>query len=131
MQTIRFWLKFGSLSPAFTLEIRSRSLKPNQLFFASHCYIHANKIRWFMRCSARKKLSYQRRRDRHLKQYVSLPFGGGGGDMIMQRTIFSPERLCSKPAPKDCTVSLASVLVPLMEEFKADLDKIPDISTSC
>ena len=42
--------------------------------------------------------------------------------MIMQRTIFSLERLCSKPAPKYYTVSLASVSVPLIKEFKADLD---------
>ena len=38
----QFWLKFGSLSPAVTLKIRSRSPKPNQLFIMSQCYIHAN-----------------------------------------------------------------------------------------
>ena len=42
--------------------------------------------------------------------------------MIMQWTIFSLERLCSKSAPKYYTVSLASMSVPLIEEFKADLD---------
>ena len=40
-----FWLKFGSLSPAVTLKIRSRSPKPNQLFIMSQCYIHANLVK--------------------------------------------------------------------------------------
>ena len=39
-----FLLKFGSLSPAVTLKIRSRSPKPNQLFTMSQCYIHANLV---------------------------------------------------------------------------------------
>ena len=55
--------------------------------------------------------------------------GGGGG--MMQRTIFSLERLCSKTAPKYCIVSSASVSVPLIKEFKADLDKVPGTSTGC
>ena len=38
-------LKFGSLSPAVTLEIMSRSPKPNQLFTMSQCYIHANLVK--------------------------------------------------------------------------------------
>ena len=38
-------LKFGSLSPAVTLKIRSRSPKPNQLFIMSQCYIHANLVK--------------------------------------------------------------------------------------
>ena len=33
---------YGSLSPAVTLKIRSRSSKPNQLFIMSQCYIQAN-----------------------------------------------------------------------------------------
>ena len=40
-----FWLKFGSLSPAVTLKIRSRSPKPNQLFTMSQCNIHANLVK--------------------------------------------------------------------------------------
>ena len=39
------WLKYGSLSPAVTLNIRSRSPKPNQLFIVSQCYIHANLVK--------------------------------------------------------------------------------------
>ena len=105
-QTIRFWLKFGSLSPALTLEIRSRS--PNLISSSSRPIVLSMQIwlksaGWFMRRCARKKLSCQRRRDPYQKQYVSLPFGGGGGGgagMIMQWTIFSLERLCSKTAPK-------------------------------
>ena len=103
-EIIRFWLKFGSLSPALTLEIRSRSpnlsssfLRPNVLSMQ----IWLKSAGWFMRRCARKKLPCQRRRDPYQKQYVSLPFGAGGGaGMIMQRIIFSLERLCSKTAPK-------------------------------
>ena len=40
-----FGLKFGSLRPAVTLKIRSRSPKPNQLFNMSQCYIHANLVK--------------------------------------------------------------------------------------
>ena len=40
-----FGLKFGSLSPAVTLKIRSRSLKPNQLFIIYECYIDANLVK--------------------------------------------------------------------------------------
>ena len=40
-----FWLKFGTLSPAVTLKIRSKSPKPNQLFIMSQCYIHANLVK--------------------------------------------------------------------------------------
>ena len=40
-----FWLKFGSLSPTVTLKIRSKSLKWNQFFIMSHCYIHANLVK--------------------------------------------------------------------------------------
>ena len=40
-----FWLKIGSLSPAVTLKIRSRSPEPNQLFTMSQCYIHANLVK--------------------------------------------------------------------------------------
>ena len=39
------WLKFGSLSPAVTLKIRSRSPKPYQLIIMSQCYIHANLVK--------------------------------------------------------------------------------------
>ena len=42
VHTSTFGLKFGSLSPAVTLKIRSKSPKPNQLFNMSQCYIHAN-----------------------------------------------------------------------------------------
>ena len=42
VHTSTFGLKFGSLSPAVTLKIRSRSPKPNQLFIMSQCYIRAN-----------------------------------------------------------------------------------------
>ena len=45
MQRNTFWPKFGSLSPAVTLNISSRSPKPNQLFFLSHCYIQANFVK--------------------------------------------------------------------------------------
>ena len=37
--------KFGSLSPAVTLKIRSRSPKHNQLFNTPQCYIHANLVK--------------------------------------------------------------------------------------
>ena len=40
-----FWLKFGSLSPAVTLKIRSRSPKPYQLYIMSQRYIHANLVK--------------------------------------------------------------------------------------
>ena len=40
VHTNTFWLKFGSLSPAVTLKIRSRSPKSNQLFIVSKYYIH-------------------------------------------------------------------------------------------
>ena len=45
MHTSTFGLKFGSLSPAMTLKIRSRSPKPNQLFIMSQCYSHANLVK--------------------------------------------------------------------------------------
>ena len=45
MHISTFWLNFGSLSPAVTLKIRSRSPKPNQLFIMSQCYIHANLVK--------------------------------------------------------------------------------------
>ena len=45
VQTNTFGLKFGSLNPAVTLKIRSRSPKPNQLFIMSQCYIHANLVK--------------------------------------------------------------------------------------
>ena len=45
VHTSTFWLKFGSLSPAVTLQIRSRSPKPNQLFVMSQCYINADSIK--------------------------------------------------------------------------------------
>ena len=45
VHTNTFWLKFGSLSPAVTLKVMSRSPKLNQLFIMSQCYIHANLVR--------------------------------------------------------------------------------------
>ena len=45
VHTSTFGLKFGSLSPAVTLKIMSRSPKPNQLFIMSQCYIHANLVK--------------------------------------------------------------------------------------
>ena len=45
MHTSTFWLKFGSLSPAVTLKIRSWSPLPFQLFNMSQCYIHVNFIK--------------------------------------------------------------------------------------
>ena len=45
VHTSTFGLKSGSLSPTVTLKIRSRSLKPNQLFIKSKCYIHANLVK--------------------------------------------------------------------------------------
>ena len=45
VHTSTFGLKFGSLSPAVTLKIRSRSPKPNQLSIMSQCYIHANLVK--------------------------------------------------------------------------------------
>ena len=45
VHTNNFGLKFGSLSPAVTLKIRSRSPKPNQLIIMSQCYIHANLVK--------------------------------------------------------------------------------------
>ena len=45
VHTSTFGLKFGSLSPAVPLKIRSRSPKPNQLFDMSQCYIHAKLVK--------------------------------------------------------------------------------------
>ena len=45
VHTSIFWYKFGSLSPAVTLKIRSKSPKPNQLVIMSQCYIHANLVK--------------------------------------------------------------------------------------
>ena len=45
MQTNTFWLKFGGLSLAVTLKIRSRSPKAIQLFIMSKCYIPANLVK--------------------------------------------------------------------------------------
>ena len=45
VHTSTFGLTFGSLSPAVTLKIRSRSPKPYQLFVMSQCYIHANLVK--------------------------------------------------------------------------------------
>ena len=70
MQTNTFWLKFGGLSLAVTLKIRSRSAKHIQLFIMSNCYIHANPVHvqllhpckcasWFMRYWAHKHLLAQ------------------------------------------------------------------------
>ena len=78
---------FGSLSPAVTIKIRSRSPKPNQLFVVSQCHIHISMQIWLksanqlIRYHAYKKLSHWhlQKRDPHQKQYVPLPFGGGGG----------------------------------------------------
>ena len=39
-------LNLAVLSPTVTLKIRSRSLKPNQLFIMSPCYIHANLVKF-------------------------------------------------------------------------------------
>ena len=46
VHTSTFGLKFGSLSPAMTLKIRSRWPKANQLFIMSQCYIHANLLKF-------------------------------------------------------------------------------------
>ena len=56
MQTSTFWLKFGSLSPAVTLKIRSRSPKPNQLSIMTQCYIHAN---LFKICQTLHEISFR------------------------------------------------------------------------
>ena len=74
-----FCLNLAVLSPAVTLKIRSRSLKLNQLFIMSQCYVCANlvKIHWFMRYCAKKKVSRWHLRDPHQKQYALIPFGGG------------------------------------------------------
>ena len=45
VHTSTFGLKFGSLSPAVTLKIMSRSPKLNQLIIMSQCYIHANLVK--------------------------------------------------------------------------------------
>ena len=45
VHTSTFCLKFGSLSSAVTLKIRSWWPKPNQLFIMSQCYIHANLVK--------------------------------------------------------------------------------------
>ena len=44
VHTSTFWLKFGSLSPAVTLKIRSSPPKPNQVIM-SQCYMHANLVK--------------------------------------------------------------------------------------
>ena len=73
-----------------------------------------------MRCRARKK--HANTDEIHIKNNMS-PFLSVG-NMIMQRIISSLERLCSNTAPKYGTVSLASMSVPLIGEFKADLDLV-------
>ena len=79
VHTSTFRLKFGSLSPAVTLKIRSRSSKPSQLFIMSQYYIHANLVKihpWFTRYRTYKNVSRRQRwrqRDAHQKQYVPLP----------------------------------------------------------
>ena len=45
MQTNTFLFKFGGLSLAVTVKIRSRPPKPIQLFIMSKCYIHANLVK--------------------------------------------------------------------------------------
>ena len=45
MQTKTFWLKFGGLSLAVTLKIRSRLPKPIQLSIMSICNIHVNLVK--------------------------------------------------------------------------------------
>ena len=74
VHTSTFGLKFGSLSPAVTLKIRSRSPKPNQLFIMSKCYIHANLVTIHPPVHA---ISCKRQQEPHQKQYVPLPFIGG------------------------------------------------------
>ena len=82
-----FGFKFGSLSPAVTLKIMSRSPKPNQLFIMSQCYIHANSVKIHppVHETACKQESVTLDADANAdanriltkKQYGRLPFGGG------------------------------------------------------
>ena len=59
VHTSTFGLKFGSLSPAVTLKIRSRWPKPNQMIMMSQCYIHVNlvKIHQLVHKTSRKQES--------------------------------------------------------------------------
>ena len=83
VHTSTFWLKFGSLSPAVTLKIRSRSPKPNQLFITSQCYIQANLVKIHTpvhivqtrKCHTDANTNADRIHTK--KQSVPLPFGGG------------------------------------------------------
>ena len=77
--TSTFWLKFGSFSPAMTLKIRSRSLKPNQLFTMSQCYIIANlvKIHPPVHEILCKQESYHADANRIHTKNITLPFRGG------------------------------------------------------
>ena len=86
VHTSTFGLKFGSLSPAVTLKIKSRSPKPNQLFIMSQCYIHANLLKihppvYEISCkqkSVTSTLTLMRwQKDPHQTHYVPLPFCGG------------------------------------------------------
>ena len=94
MHTSTFGLKFGSLSPAVTLKIRSRSPKPKQLIITSQCYIPANLVKIHppvheISCkqeSVTLTLTLTPTPTLTLtptptgsapKQYVPLPFGGG------------------------------------------------------
>ena len=83
-----FGLKFGSLSTAVTLKIRSRSPKPNQLFIMSQCYIHANLVK-IHQLVANKKVSCRRRRqqDPYQKQYVPLPFSRGHNERFGYKAV--------------------------------------------
>ena len=87
VHTSTFGLKFGSLSPALTMKIRSRSPKPNQPFIMSQCYIHANLVKIHppvheISC----KESRRRQLHLHQKQYVPLPFGGGHKNFKLKYT---------------------------------------------
>ena len=77
-------LKFGSLSPAVTLKIMSRSPKPNQLIIIYQCYIHANLLKIHppvheISCKQESvTLTLMPTPTRSTpKQYVPLPFSGG------------------------------------------------------
>ena len=99
MHTNTFWLKFGSLSPAVTVKIRSRSPKPNHLIIMSQCYIHANLVKIHppvheMSC---KQESVMPTPSLTLMPtgsapktilYVPLPFGGG--IMTLVRVPYTP-----------------------------------------
>ena len=98
MHTSTFGFKLGSLSPAVSLKIRSRSPKPNQLFIMSECYIHANVVKMHPpvhEISCKKESVTPTPTGSAPKPVCSCPLRGGGG--IIKTLKFSEKIITSIP----------------------------------